>query len=233
MAYSPIPESNTRVVRSDMYLTVTGEGTDFFPDLLYTGKIGNYNKTDKRVLFNFQHAMARLAVNVIVVDKDDNVLDPGKHPVNQLKISSLVVNTKALQGVFDLVSSGWTLASFAQNFQPAYTLASQSKLVALPYDNRATSECYLLPSTEKVDAVSGVSINFKVKDTNTNLEVGGDYPLANFKDNGNPVKLEMGKTTVLTIKIIYVSIPDPDPNIILEGQLKEWEYKGKSEVVIE
>lgn len=47
------------------------------------------------------------------------------------------------------------------------------------------------------------------------------------------VKLEMGKTTKLTIKVKYVPIPDPETDIILEGQLVEWDYKGKSTVTIE
>lgn len=43
----------------------------------------------------------------------------------------------------------------------------------------------------------------------------------------------MGKTTKLTIKVKYVPIPDPEKDIILEGQLVEWDYKGKSTVKIE
>ncbi len=239
VAYSPIPSVDIRVTRpnSDMKLTVNGAAPGFFPDLLYTGTIGNYNKTRVSVLFDFKHAMARLAVKVIVVDQDGNILPSNAHPVNQLKISLLVVNTKVTQGNFDLVSSQWTLANPGTSYQTAYTLATSSSMLPVPYDNTGstpTSVCYLLPSTSAVNVVSSSSINFKVKDTNMGIEVGGDYPLDQFKQiDGSPLTLEMGKTTVLLIKLQYTAIPPVSPTIQLQGQLIEWDYKGTSTVVIE
>ena len=214
-----------------MELTVNGQTNNYFPDLLFTGRIGNYNKIDKRVLFDFKHAMAKLAVNVTVVDQNDKPLLTGQHPVNQLEISSLVVQTQAHQAIFDLMSSKWTSIETVADFQTAYT---GETLLTLPYSNVETSTWYLLPSTSTVNTVDMTRIDFKVRDKNIDEEYGGEYSLADFKQaSGEPVKLEMGKTTVLNIKIKYVLIPVPDPEIILEGQLVEWDYKGESTVTIE
>ncbi|WP_418894558.1 fimbrillin family protein [Limibacterium fermenti] len=235
LAYSPVAGgSDSRVSRpgSGTNLEIGhGDENKFFPDLLYTGTIGNYNKSRVSVLLNFKHALARLAVNVVVTDKDGKELPKGEHPVNQLKISSLAVKTKTDGGVFDLVNSKWTLGSPSTELS-AYSLTPNT---ALPYSNTETSEWYLLPATEGVNTVERISIDFKVKENNTGEEIGGTYALNEFKqiDGFSPVKLEMGKTTVLTIKIVYTGIPDPDPEIILEGQLFEWDYKGKSTVTIE
>ncbi len=237
-AYSPVPGSaggDSRVTRGDMELMVNGQTDNYFPDLLFTGRIGNYNKIDKRVLFDFKHAMAKLAVNVTVVDQNDNPLPTGQHPVSQLSISSLAVQTRAHQATFDLMSSGWASIVAATDFQTAYTGATSSSPLTLPYSNAETSTWYLLPSTSTVNTVDLTRINFKIRDNNINQEIGGDFPLADFKQaSGEPVELEMGKTTVLNIKIKYVLIPDPDPGVIvLEGQLVEWDYKGESTVTIE
>ena len=233
-AYSPVPGSgggDSRVTRANMELTVNGQTNNYFPDLLFTGRIGNYNKIDKRVLFDFKHAMAKLAVNVTVVDQNDKPLLTGQHPVNQLEISSLVVQTQAHQAIFDLMSSKWTSIETVADFQTAYT---GETLLTLPYSNVETSTWYLLPSTSTVNTVDMTRIDFKVRDKNIDEEYGGEYSLADFKQaSGEPVKLEMGKTTVLNIKIKYVLIPVPDPEIILEGQLVEWDYKGESTVTIE
>lgn len=238
VAYSPVPSVESRITRpaSDMNLTVqNGAVGDFFPDLLYTDVVGNYNKTRVSVLLDFKHAMAKLAVRVIAVDQDGNVLS-GTHPVNQLRITSLVLNTKVTQGVFNLTSSQWTLANPASGAtsQTAYTLVSSSAPVAVPYDNTATSTSYLLPQTASVNTVELSSLVFKVKDLNTDIEVGGEYTLNLFKQlDETPIKLEMGKTTVLLVKLQYTAIPPITPTIKIEGQLVEWDDKGTSTVVIE
>ncbi|MFV0589249.1 fimbrillin family protein [Bacteroides reticulotermitis] len=239
VAYSPIPSVESRITRptSDMNLTVqNGTAGSFFPDLLYTNVVGNYNKSRVSVLLDFKHAMAKLVVRVIAVDQDGNVLSSG-HPVNQLRITSLIVNTKVTQGSFNLVSSQWTLTNPAGGAasQTAYTLVSPTGTPAtIPYDNSTTSTSYLLPQTAGVNTVALSSLVFKVKDTSIDTEVGGEYTLDQFKQlDETPVTLEMGKTTVLLVKLQYTAIPPITPTIKIEGQLVEWDYKGTSTVVIE
>lgn len=238
VAYSPIPSVESRITRpaSDMNLTVQNGATgNFFPDLLYTDVVGNYNKTRVSVLLDFKHAMAKLVVRVIAVDQDGNVLSSG-HPLNQSRITSLIINTKVTQGVFNLASSQWTLTNPAggATSQTAYTLVSSGSPATIPYDNSTTSTSYLLPQTSAVNTVSLSSLIFKVKDSNTDIEVGGEYTLDQFKQlDETPIKLEMGKTTVLLVKLQYTAIPPIAPTIKIEGQLVEWDDKGTSTVVIE
>jgi|GEM_PF-1574973 len=243
IAYSPItdPEVDARVSRTDMNLAINGTTEPLFPDLLYTAPIGNYNKSRVSVLLDFKHAMARLAVKVIAVDQDNNILPANEHPVNQLQISSLVIKTKVTQGNFNLVSSQWTLTDPGSSApsQVAYTvIPSSGASTSIPYDNSGTgigtSTSYLLPSASNVNTVELSSIVFKVKDTNTDIEVGGEYTLNQFKQIDNsPVTLEMGKTTILLIKLQYTAIPPITPTVQLQGQLVDWNDKGASTVTIE
>lgn len=240
VAYSPITHSSLTHTGVGLTVDITGKVYSF-PDLLYTAPVGPYNKDynsydgtkGKISLGDFKHAMSRLAVKVIVVDQDGNVLPSNAHPVNQLKISSLIVKTNVTQGGFDLVSSQWALTN-SGTLQTVYTLASSSSMSSVPYDNTDTSVCYLLPSTSSINTVALSSITFKVKDNNTNIEVGGDYPLDQFEQtDGSPVTLEIGKTTILLIKLQYTAIPPISPTVQLQGQLVEWNYKGTSTVTIE
>lgn len=236
VAYSPIA-GKSNISQTNMTLTVA-HGTDgtFFPDLLYTGTVGNYNKTNKAVRLDFQHAMAKVVVKVMALDKDGNeITDKNAHPLKNLQITSLVLNTKATTGTFGLVSSQWTLTDPGIGASSvAYTLASTGNTGSVPYDSSSTSVCYLLPATSAVNTVALSSLTIKLKENGITGEVGGEFPLSSFKQiDGKPVTLEMGKTTVLLVKLQYSDIPTDNGTIQLMGQLVEWDYKGTSTVVIE
>lgn len=237
VAYSPVA-GKSNITRTDMTLTVA-HGTDgtFFPDLLYTGTMGNYNKTNKAVRLDFQHAMAKVVVKVMALDKDGNEMtDNTKLPLKNLHITSLVLNTKVTTGTLGLVSSQWTLTDpgSSASSSVAYTLVSAATPTSVPYTNSATSVCYLLPATSAVNTVALSSLTIKLKEDGITDEVGGEFPLSSFKQiDGKPVTLEMGKTTVLLVKLQYSDIPTDNVKIKLMGQLVEWDYKGTSTVVIE
>lgn len=237
VAYSPIA-GKSNISQTNMTLTVA-HGTDgtFFPDLLYTGTVGNYNKTNKAVRLDFQHAMAKVVVKVMALDKDGNEMtDNTKLPLKNLHITSLVLNTKVTTGTFGLVSSQWTLTDPGSSASPSvtYTLVSAATPTSVPYTNSATSVCYLLPATSAVNTVALSSLTIKLKEDGVTDEVGGEFPLSSFKQiDGKPVTLEMGKTTVLLVKLQYSDIPTDNVKIKLMGQLVEWDYKGTSTVVIE
>ena len=236
VAYSPIPSTDAKITRpsNDMNLTVQrGVENNFFPDLLYTDVMGNYNKSRVSVLLDFKHAMTRLAVKVIAINKDGKVLESG-HPVDKLQIVSLNINTKVTQGIFNLVSSQWALSSPATNVngQTAYTLVDPNAPQKIPYTDASTST-YLLPQTAATNTALLSSLNIKIKDTSTDIEVGGEYTLDKFKQlDETPIKLEMGKTAILVVKLQYTAIQPNLPTIKMEGQLVDWDYKGTSTVVI-
>jgi hypothetical protein len=92
----------------------------------------------------------------------------------------------------------------------------------------------LLPATSAVNTVALSSLTIKLKETGMTDEVGDEYPLSNFKQiDEKPVTLEMGKTTVLLVKLQYSDIPTDNTTIQLQGQLVEWIDKGTSTVDIQ
>ncbi len=249
VAYSPATHNSLSHSDTDLTVDITGK-PDSFPDLLYTAPVGPYNKKSnynselgRANLGEFQHAMARLVIKVIAVNQHGVELTDTEYNLSQvqaIQISSLAIKTKATKGVFDLLSSGWTLTAseFPAVAQTVYTLISTN--TSLPYKKEETaataaSTYYLLPNTTAVNTVKLSEISFKVKDTSPGgIEVGGDYALDAFKQIDDTfVTLEAGKTTLLTIKVQLTAIPPITPLIQLQGQLVEWDYKGKSIVEIQ
>ena len=248
VAYSPYSGTggDARVERigAANTLKVSANSTESFPDFLYTEPVGAFNKetakanTDKAVsLGEFQHAMAKLDIEVKLVDKDGNLIPESQFPnPNQLRITELKVSTEVKNGEFDLLQATstkvWTLldATGAEQTVQTHISTSTTLTATLPiYAN-----CFLLPGTED---------NSYVSITIQELNSAGTVPISTIirkakitefeVSSGGGAKLEMGKTTKLTIKVKYVPIPDPEKDIILEGQLVEWDYKGKSTVTIE
>lgn len=247
VAYSPYygSDGDDRVTRdgTSNTLRVTSNVTGSFPDFVYTTPVGPWNKetakanTDKAVsLGEFKHAMAKLDIKVILVDKVGNTLPSNLYPnPNRIRITELKVSTEVNGGTFDLIQPtlpiNWTLDAAGDNKTVRTHISSATTLVSnLPI----YSGCYLLPGTEDN---SSVSITIQELDAETNSPIHTIEREAKVNEflleTTGGAKLEMGKTTLLTIKVKYVPIPDPKEDIILEGQLVEWDYKGESTVTIE
>ena len=236
-AYSP--SAAKKEGANSALLTVTGTETAPFPDLLYSTPTTAYNKKAGNVeLTTFQHAMARLVIKVIPVDKDGKEIDN-----DNLKITKLAIQTKVTTGDFDFLAPtpAWTLTPASDNYVTLRKLinaSTYSEGKALPYDssNPAQDDYYLLPATNDVNTVEHSRIEFELSDNayTYTYASGADGSLDEFKTaDGKSVKLEMGKTTLLTIKVKVTDIQTGGgDNVILYGTLKDWEYKGNSTVTI-
>lgn len=248
VAYSPYHGTNgdSRVKRESgtNKLKVTADGNSF-PDFLYTELVGPYNKEsakaaapDKAIsLGEFQHAMAKLDIQVKLVDKDGVEIPEAYFPnPNRLRIAELRVSTEVKNGEFDLLQTTtpkeWTALDATDEKEIVRTHISS--LTTLTATLPTYTDCFLLPGTEEKSYVS-IKIQELHPTTNTVVnEVLREAKITEFEfSSGVGAKLEMGKTTLLTIKVKYVPIPDPDTDVILEGQLVEWDYKGESTVTIE
>lgn len=244
VAYSPHNSGDSRVVRAsdtNNILKVTANTTNSFPDFVYTTPVGPWNKEDAKAAYNktlslgeFQHAMAKLDIEVILVDKEGNPLVEDLYPdPNRLRITELKVSTERMGGSFDLLASPntWSLDGATTETVVRTHISSSTTLI---HNLPTYTDCYLLPGTE---GESYVSITLQELDATTNTAIhtiNRKAKVSEFEVSaGVGAELEMGKTTLLTIKVKYVPIPDPEEDIILEGQLIEWDYKGKSTVTIE
>lgn len=247
VAYSPYygtnGDSRVELVSGNNTLKVTANGNSF-PDFLYTEPVGPYNKesakeaTDKAIsLGKFQHAMAKLDIQVKLVDKDGVEIPPANFPnPNRLRIAELKVLTEVKNGEFYLLQTtspkAWTNLDATGTKEIVRTHISS--LITLTATLPTYTNCFLLPGTEEKSYVF-IKIQELHPTTNTVVnEVLREAKITEFEvSSGEGAKLEMGKTTLLTIKVKYVPIPDPDIDVILEGQLVEWDYKGESTVTIE
>nr|WP_302830691.1 hypothetical protein [uncultured Bacteroides sp.] len=248
-AYSP---SNTTQKSGEPHtLTVTASTNVPFPDLLYsTPTTTAYNKESGKSgveLTQFKHAMARLVIKVVPIDKSGNEITD--YNSDNFKITKLGIQTKVTTGNFDFINPAWTLTApgTSASHTSVYSLISANNYTnnnakKLPYDSSdskkggSNKEYYLLPATDDVNTVELSKIDFELRDKSYTYSyaTGNDGSLDEFKDASNSsVKLEMGKTTVLTIKVKVVNIQTGgDDAIILYGTLKDWEYKGNSTVTI-
>ncbi len=255
VAYSPYfgPDGDSRVerVNTSNTLKVSAGTANAFPDFVYTEPVGPWNKEtaktslpDKAVsLGEFQHAMAKLDIEVILVDKDGDPIPQAQFPdPNRLRITQLGVSTEVKHGEFNLLQTTspkeWTALETGGTEQTVLTHISTS--TTLTHNLPLYTGCILLPGTEDKSYVN-ITVRELHPTSNTAITtVNRKAKISEFEVSpGVGAALEMGKITKLTIKVKYVSIPtppDPDnPNIelILQGQLVEWDYKGESTVTIE
>lgn len=239
-AYSP--STAKKEGASTVLLMVTGNENAPFPDLLYSTPTPAYNKKAGNLkLTTFRHAMARLVIKVIPVDKDGKLIDNYKN--DNLKITKLAIQTKVTTGDFDFLAPtpAWTLTQLSDNYVTLCKLIDASTYnegIALPYDssNPAQDDYYLLPATNNVNTVEHSRVELELSDNayTYTYASGADGSLDEFKtaDTGS-VTLEMGKTTELTIKVKVTDIQTGgEIDTILYGTLKDWEYKGNSTVTI-
>lgn len=239
-AYSPSAAKKDGA--NPVLLNVTGNKLAPFPDLLYSTPTTAYNKETGKEgveLTTFQHAMARLVIKVIPINEKGDSIDNYKN--DNLKITQLDIQTKVTTGDFDFLAStsAWNLTKPGDNaeYTTLYTLINIGGKT-LPYDSSNSNQggsdtgYYLLPATDDVNTVAFSGIVFTLKDNGYSYTY--DYELDKFTAaDGKSVKLEMGKTTLLTIKIKVTDIETGGKdNVILYGTLKDWEYKGNSTVTI-
>lgn len=234
VSYSPATHSSLTHSATDLTVNITGKSYSF-PDLLYTAPVGSFNKENiynsergRAYLGEFKHAMAKLVVKVIAVDKGNNEITSGSI-IDDVKVTKLYVQTKVTEGTFSLITSppAWGAFTSGSIFQTAYSFIAGA--TSLPYNKDATNYCYLLPGTE-----GNSQIGIEVKDkTLTSLFtkamtdfMTGDAPPV-------PVTLEMGKATILTIKLQFTDTPTANGAIELKGELTNWDYKGESMITIE
>lgn len=236
-AYSPSRAKKEGA--TPVLLMVTGNETAPFPDLLYSTPTTAYNKEAGNVeLTTFQHAMARLVIKVIPIDQKGEEIKNYKN--DDLKLTQLDIQTKVTTGDFDFLAPtpAWTLTAPGDkvDYATLYRLINGGK--TLPYDSSDSNQggsdtgYYLLPATDDVNTVALSKIVFTLKDNGYSYtyERGLDEFLT---DAGGNVKLEMGKTTLLSIKVEVIDIEHGGKdNVILYGTLKDWEYKGNSTVTI-
>lgn len=241
-AYSPSRAKKEGA--TPVLLMVTGNELVSFPDLLYSTPTTAYNKETGKEgveLTTFQHAMARLVIKVVPVDKDGKEI--GNYKNDNLKITKLAIQTKVTTGDFDFLAPtpAWTLTPASDNYVTLYKLINASTYnegIALPYDSSspAQGDYYLLPATNDVNTVEHSRVELELSDNayTYTYPSGADGSLDEFKAaDGKSVKLEMGKTTLLTIKVKVTDIQTGGgDNVILYGTLKDWEYKGNSTVTI-
>lgn len=240
LAYSPQTHNSLTVSDTNLKLDINASD-EKFPDLLYIAPAGPFNKESKVndnrgeiSLGEFQHAMAKLVVKVIVIDENGQVLPSDKYPVADLRLDTLDLSTKVTQGTFDLLSSEWELTApeTGTSLQKVYSLMP-SEGEKLPYDS-SDRQMYLLPSTSAVNTVELSSVYFSVSNVITGRYVHGTLAFNQFEqEDQSVIQLEKGKETILTIKLQYTDVPTDTNTIILEGQLVDWNEKGTSTVVIE
>ncbi|WP_294081836.1 hypothetical protein [Proteiniphilum sp. UBA5384] len=250
VAYSPHNGGDGRVTRvgTSNTLKVTANTTDAFPDFVYTEPVGPWNKEtakaapDKAVsLGEFQHALAKLDIEVILVDKHGDPIPSAQFPnPNRLRITELKVSTEVKNGEFNLLASpkAWTALDATGSEQTVRTHISSS--TTLTSDLPLYTGCMLLPGTEGKSYVTITVQELQPTESTAVTMVTRKAKISEFEVSaGVGAMLEMGKITKLTIKVKYVAIPtppdpeDPDVELILEGQLVEWDYKGESTVTIE
>lgn len=245
-AYSP---KSAHKAGTDHTLSVTATTSKPFPDLLYSTPTEAYNKDSGKhgvALTQFQHAMARLIIQVTPINKDGKPIE--NYNNDNFKITKLNIQTKVTTGDFDFIPAPtWTLASADASFTTIYHIIhatdgyADAKAKNLPYDSSDTSkggsntEYYLLPATvTNTAALSKIEFELRDKSYTYTYAAGNDGSLDEFKtkDNNN-ITLQMGKTTILTIKIKVTDIQNGgNDNILLYGTLKDWEYKGDSSITI-
>ncbi|WP_300700349.1 hypothetical protein [Bacteroides sp.] len=206
-----------------------------FPDLLYSSPTSCWNKTHGNVsLTQFKHAMARLVIKVVGIDKKGNEIKDYANAAN-LKITKLNVLTKATKVIFDFTTPAWTLTSASADFHILHSFnVTPNDKGKLPYDSSKEQEIYILPSTDGVNTVELSKVDFEIKDAVLTYGKTEGYQINEFKDDkSTPVSLKMGETTVLTFKIRVMEVSTGDTeNIVLKGDLADWDYKGESSVTI-
>ena len=153
VSYSPAIHSSLTHSATDLTVNITGKSYSF-PDLLYTAPVGPFNKENsynsergRAYLGEFKHAMAKLVVKVIAVDKGNNEITSGSI-IDDVKVTKLYVQTKVTEGTFSLITSppAWGAFTSGSIFQTAYSFIAGA--TSLPYNKDATNYCYLLPGTE-------------------------------------------------------------------------------------
>lgn len=236
-AYSP--SAAKKEGTNPVLLMVTGNETAPFPDLLYSTPTTAYNKKAGNVeLTTFRHAMARLVIKVIPINEKGEEIKNYKN--DDLKLTQLDIQTKVTTGDFDFLAPtpAWTLTAPGDkvDYATLYRLINGGK--TFPYDSSDSNQggsdtgYYLLPATDDVNTVALSKIVFTLKDNGYSYTYERGLDEFTATDTGS-VKLEMGKTTLLTIKVKVTDIETGGgDNVILYGTLKDWEYKGNSTVTI-
>lgn len=241
-AYSPATDATMKRKKeesslNDSELQIEVNTTNAkLPDLLYSTPTICWNKTHGNVsLTQFKHAMARLVIRVVGVDKKGEEIKDYANAAN-LKITKLNVLTKVTKGIFDFTTPDWKLTSPASvDFHSLhsfdFTAADKGKL---PYDSSKEQEIYIFPATTGVNTVELSKIEFEIKDAVLTYGKAEGYQINEFKDDKDtPVVLNMGETTVLTFKIRVMEVSTGDTDkIVLQGDLADWDYKGESSVTI-
>lgn len=237
VAYSPATHNSLTHSGTDLTVDITGKSYSF-PDLLYTVPVGpfykksNYNaELGRAYLGEFKHAMAKLVVKVIAIDKDGNEVSNYNNTLfnTDVQVTDLHIETKNTAGTFQLTPTPeWNMFTPGTNYQKVYSFINSS--TKLPYNKNGAVECYLFPGT-----VDNSQVHITVKDktmTTPFTKEMADFPIDGSSPD-TPVTLEMGKTTVLTIKLQFTDIPTANATMQLKGELTDWDYKGESKVTIE
>lgn len=237
VAYSPATHASLSHSGTDLTVDITGK-SDSFPDLLYTDPVGPFNKKSnyngelgRANLGEFQHAMAKLVIEVIAIDKDGVEVSDYTNTLfsTDVRVTDLHVQTKNTAGTFQLTPTPkWNAFTPITEHQKVYSFVSSSQ--ELPYNKDGAAYGYLLPGT-----VENSKVHITIQDKS--LSTPFIFDIADFtiegSSPGTPVTLEMGKTTVLTIKLQFTDNPTANETIELKGELTDWEYKGESTVTIE
>ncbi len=230
VAYSPTASTDgvvTAVAGSETSFKITlKDKADV--DVMYTKPTEAMNKTTEIAdLGQFQHALAKVQVVVKTVDTQGNY-----SPSDIFSVISMAVNTSITTGTFDLTKSTLALDDAAQN-ATSYTIFDPTDGHAL--DKALTEECYVFPDSQDH---SSVTLNLKDKKGINFEETYSINEFTNAGTNKKDLTFIAGKTTVLTFKVQVKTSPDEGDNdktnnIILTGDLKDWECNGKFEVGIE
>jgi len=174
-----------------------------------------YDKHSEKVhLGEFRHVMSKLTIEVIA--------EEGMNP--DTRIHNLQVSTTRSRGILSM-QNGLMAAGEDKNF--TYSLISGIE----DFRPMLADTVLLFPETE-----NDITIMISVGTGNPDDVVDISYSMSSFKNlenEGEELKLEAGKNTVLRIRVSGVPVREEDDMIKLEGILSEWIYKGDFGVIIQ
>lgn len=178
-----------------------------------------YNKTSGTVnLGEFQHALSQLTIQV----------EPATNMPSTIRITGLTVSTQARSGSLLLYRGVDGISPNLTTGNPLeITLVTGS--VDFSHQNIVRSQL-LFPGTEDYTQIS-----ISLVDTATQSTLSRTYQMSYFANDveGEPIRLQRGKNTVLRIIVSVVNVENPDEAIVLNGSITDWNYQGRYGVTIQ
>lgn len=243
-SFSPaLKASNTNLYLEDANKTLHIKLHSPMPDVMYasgnyTAEQTPYNKAKQPTgkpkpvdLGEFRHAMSKLVIRIV---PHEGGMDP------KVKVMQLKVSTKQTEGTFDLFDGT------VENTQPVLLTAAATPFTftlvnAANYAGGKTfttakpymDSTYLFHTPAGELDLTQVYVKLATDDPNNYAEWDNVLSAVNIDGTANPLKLEKGKKTILTIKVKSTEIIDPNEYITLSGSLTDWNAGSNLEVIVQ